>query len=178
MLGSCVRDRKHHKSPTGVHGEQEVARVSVCQVMVAGLRLPEEPSPGAEPVYSERMRMSHGAWWEQQAQRKCLMHIISALPASEHLCLTVTSHEVGMEWAQLLQATKGTWRQPKVKGVSRPAFSTLEMSMQRWKAQRFCSQTDLSSFAVRLWASCSSSLSLSAVTCVRTMTPHPPCRAS
>lgn len=49
ILGSCARDRKHHGSPTGANGE-EGEWVWVCQVMVAGLRLPEEPSAEAEPV--------------------------------------------------------------------------------------------------------------------------------
>lgn len=72
------------------------------QVMVAGLRLPEEPSAEAEPVCSEGTRMSHGARWEEQAQRKCLVHRTSALPALEHLHLTVTSHKVSTKWAPLL----------------------------------------------------------------------------
>lgn len=42
----------------GVNSEEEVAWVWVCQVMVAGLRLPEEPSAEAEPICSECLRMS------------------------------------------------------------------------------------------------------------------------
>lgn len=70
--------------------------------MVAGLTLPEEPSAEAEPVCSERTRMNHGARWEEQAQRKCLVHRISVLPAPEPLCWIVTGHEVSTEWEPLL----------------------------------------------------------------------------
>lgn len=97
--------------------------------MVAGLRFPKAPSPGAEPVYSECMRMSHGAWWEQQAQRKCLLHIISALPASERLRLTVTSQEVSMEWAQLLHGNQRHTTPAQGKGnVQTCLFLTREVS--------------------------------------------------
>lgn len=53
ILGSSLRGREHHRSPVGANSEEEVAWVRVCQVMVAGLRLPEEPSAEAEPICSE-----------------------------------------------------------------------------------------------------------------------------